>query len=305
MGKMMRPLVFIHTGKYRYYLEYVLRQARKHNPKREIVLLLGNRRKIIRYRGLANIHLIDVSDRDFVSFCNVYQHLSSNPYDFERFCFLRWICCKRFLADSAIDSCYVFDSDVMIYNDLSYLDDIVDREGGCDYAGQFYSANAVSPGVTFITLSYLSELCEFLLSSYSGETYAIYRKHYNDLLDQKKAGGVCDMIALSLFRDKAMPRLRTLDLIDKIDGGCFDIHINQATQGDSIPFDFVMKNGIKNIEFKGGIPYCFDKIRNKELAFSTLHFQGGTKRLIPLYYTGNPFPLQFVHMIRRCLKKKK
>ena len=65
-----------------------------------------------------------------------------------------------------------------------------------------------------------------------------------------------------------------------IDGSVYDPSINAPHPG------FETENGIKKIIWKAGYPYGIQLRTAIEIRFNSLQFQGDTKRLMSLYYTG-------------------
>ena len=110
------PIIFIHTG-YSSYLEFTLRQAKFTSPSSEVILLgddanasLGS---VVRH---VNIRQYSKGASEFEK---VYQHFSTNPYNYERFCLQRWFMLEEFMRSSGYQEVFVCDSDVLMYADIN------------------------------------------------------------------------------------------------------------------------------------------------------------------------------------------
>ena len=142
----MDAIIFLHTGHsdyltargYEDYLAHVLRQARRSNPGRRIVLL-GDRADAA---TKAQVEFRDSKayDAGAAEFRKLYAHLSPNTLAGERFCFERWFIVRDFCRESGIGSFLCADSDVVILADLAACRDRFEvfdvslSEGTCAHA---------------------------------------------------------------------------------------------------------------------------------------------------------------------------
>ena len=96
--------------------------------------------------------------------------------------------------------------------------------------------------------------------------------------EKKESGGICDMTLLNQYYQRNSDKIaQTSDIIEN---SVYDANIN-ASHG------FEMRDGIKNIFWIDGKPYCKHLESGKNIKFNSLHFQGYAKRLMNDYCTAN------------------
>lgn len=278
---MTTPLIFIHQG-YSDYLNYTLRQARCSNPDAEIILIGDESNdkfdfikhyRIEDYQGAAN------------SFADVYQHMSFNSHDFELICFKRWFILEDLMKKHHLAGAFVFDTDVMIYSNLtSMAGDLLDsRRNGFAVTEE----SSLSPHVIFWQLETLSGFNQFLLESYSNRNVMEkYQEKWASHISNNLAGGVCDMTALYLFsRQSGHVQYRNLLQVEV--NAVFDHNINEST--NLVKDEFLRTRGQKTIVWHDDQPYGIRKDDRGETRFHALHLQGHAKLLIERYYRGPDF----------------
>ncbi len=104
-------IIFVHTG-IASYLEYSIKQAEMLGYQ---VTLIGDEAA---YKSSnSQVKFVDISDlntQEVENFKKIYVHNSSNSYDYELFCFLRWFYIREYIRSND-RSFLVLDSDVLIY----------------------------------------------------------------------------------------------------------------------------------------------------------------------------------------------
>lgn len=267
----MIPVVFIHKGDGERYLECVLTQAKKFGNE---VILIGDAenekfRSIITHRKISNYNKLSNE------FSKVYVPLSTYG-DYELFCFQRWFILLEWMNAQSIETCLYLDSDVMFYAnaeeevkkfeqfDLTYIHRCV----GCS---------------SYWTYEGLRRFCEFTVETYAqkGFDYDRISAHFDVMQKHNMTGGVCDMTFLEYYARYKNPA-GVGEMMYVYDGSTYDHCIHQQDH------HYEMKNGIKNIRFVDGRPYCRQLSTGKMIRFSSLHFQGGFKKMIPqIFAAGN------------------
>lgn len=288
------PIVFYQGGSYCPYLKISVRQAYKRNPNNPIIILADNPEQ---YRaelpGSHKIQLLAINDYSSSAkqFESIYEHLSTNPQQFELPCFMRWFVLDEYCKNHNLRQYFYLDNDVLLYCNFQ---DWVE-----DYNRFVYTmTNNVSWGISLMNdTKWLSRFCEFCMNVYGlqGDHSKFYYhkilSHYEDLQSTRRAGGVCDMTLLSFFRQDAFTppglvgEMSAILKEDETDTeSCFvrnvyytfDHNINQSD-------GFKMKNGIKDVSFERTLPVVHNEELNIDVRFLCLHFQGAAKSLMEKY----------------------
>ena len=276
------PLIFIHQG-YSDYLNYTLRQAHFSNPDAEIILIgdefndkfdFVKHYRIEDYQGNAD------------SFAEVYLHMSFNSYDFELICFKRWFILEDFMIQRRLQGAFVFDTDVMIYSDLTAMTESLLASGSNGFA--VTGESALSPHVIFWQAQTLSTFNQFLLDSYSiPEVMEKYQQKWMHHVSNNLAGGICDMTALYLFNSQTA-QVQYQNLLKIENDAVFDHNINESN--NLTGNEFVKARGQKKIVWHNNQPYGIRTSNDREIRFHALHLQGHAKLLLDNYYRGPDFP---------------
>jgi hypothetical protein len=275
------PLIFIHQG-YSDYLNYTLRQAHFSNPDADIILIgdeFNDKFDFVKH------YRIEDYQGDADSFAEIYTHMSFNSYEFELICFKRWFILEDFMRCRHLQAAFVFDTDVMIYSDLTAIaEHLLDsRDNGFAVTGEL----SLSPHVIFWQIDSLSSFNQFLLDSYGmPEVMEKYQQKWTHHVSNNLAGGICDMTALFLFNNQA-DHVQYQNLLKIEDDAVFDHNINEA--GNLIDNEFVKARGQKKIIWHNDQPYGIRKSDNREIRFHALHLQGHAKLLLNQYYRGPDF----------------
>jgi len=125
------PIIFCHYG-FSKYLEYVFECVRISNPNKTIILLgdASNKEVATKY-GLSHFNLSDYDfGEDIKTFDRVYQLVTTKSFDsykhgedWNKFVFRKWIILNNFLLKHKIERFWHFDSDNMIFSDLTRFEE--------------------------------------------------------------------------------------------------------------------------------------------------------------------------------------
>ncbi|MGB3653480.1 MAG: hypothetical protein WBA41_19980 [Rivularia sp. (in: cyanobacteria)] len=260
------PIVTLHRGNHP-YLIYSLAQAKKNNPESDIFLLGDYSNKFLRF----------ITHEDFSFYCEgakefekIYadKHMSSNDFLHEMFCFQRWFILRDFMKKNKIEKCVHIDSDILLYANLS--------EEQEKFAHSDFTLSKKGSGHnSFIKLKGIEDFCEFVINFYTNPSLF---KILETLWEDKKSrpGGICDMTLLNQYYQRNSDKIaQTSDIINN---SVYDANINAS-------HEFEMRNGIKNIYWVDGKPYCKHLKSGKGIKFNSLHFQGKAKRYMKDYCT--------------------
>ena len=278
MDKTNIPIIFIHKG-YSSYLEYSLRQAKYTNPDSEIILLGDEANN--RFPFITHVNIKDYFTKA-TEFAKIYKHYSTNPYNYELFCFQRWFILQEFLHTKSYNEIFVCDSDVLLYCSIHKV--LIKNYPNIDVGLMYAPMGLVSAGISYWKLPHLSTFCNIIFNSCANTktTLKFWRKftHTNYLC-------MSDMVAVSEYFRQYRKTINFSSLIFLKSNQIFDININLS--GCSKNNEFEYKKGKKKFVWKNKIPYSFNYDLNKYIKFNCIHFQGAAKYLIASFYTGKTF----------------
>ena len=112
------PIIVLHRGA-NDYLRVCLSQAKFSNPNSRVILLGDESNVNIAKEAGVEHYLINDYFKQAQEFQKIYRHYSTNPYDFELFCFQWWFVIGEFIEKNNIDKFLHIDSDVLLYADFS------------------------------------------------------------------------------------------------------------------------------------------------------------------------------------------
>lgn len=283
----MLPIIFIHNG-YTQYLEFTLRQCRLLSPHSNIILIGDSNNN--KFPWVNHINSEDLISKDIEELEEDYIHLSPNEKDYELFCLKRWLLLKNYCLKYNIQEVFTCDSDVMIYKDINQYKGWLSKSSNtiAAYCIPHQSKKeylwAASAHTSYWKAEGLEKFCSFLVSVYKSKDWKIVlESKYKAFVENKHLGGVSDMTLLYLFHINNTKLI--LNLLEVKDNEVFDLNFSmdynlyrQEYRTDS--------KGYKLLVEKNGIYYGFNNFTHQEIVFSTIHFQGATKFLIPKFYKG-------------------
>jgi hypothetical protein len=263
------PIIFIHTGD-PYYLDFSLNQAHVSNPDSDIYLItdvLTCKYEFIKYIDIKSLRV------EANKFEEVYNHMSTNSYQAELFCFQRWFILKEFCSKNHLNSFLYLDSDMMLYCDVNSTFSKFNHY-------QFTITNKQGPQCCyFSSLNHLDNFCNFIIKLYNDKDYkGRFELKYAEHLSKKLNGGVCDMTAFIEYQNDYPQAAKDLSVIENRE--VFDDNFN-VSDGFSVE-----KIG-KQITVENKFPYGVLKKDNQKIKFNTLHFQGPAKKYIYKFYLGS------------------
>ncbi len=264
---MTPAIIFIHRSNSN-YLSYTLTQAKLSNAGARVILL-GDTSN--RYELIEHFLISDYFDSAHM-FAQVYKHLSTNPIDYELFCFQRWFILKDLMQKHGIPCCLYLDSDVMLYADV-----IEEQKRLSDY--DIALAGNV-PSSTYInSINSLENFCQFVLHLYSDPaTFQSIESIFKQNLQNSLTTSISDMFAFQLYRNQHPEKVG--ELLEITHGSTYET-------GMTVSDGFQMLNGAKKIDMIEGYPYGYLFDSNESVQFKALHFQGASKHLIKDFFVGN------------------
>lgn len=267
------PLIFFSNGT-PWYLKYTLSQARRFNQSSPILLFTDALDETI--DDTIQQILISDYDEDYERFLLVYKHLSTNSFSFEAICFGRWFIINRFLKDHFIPSFWYFDSDVLIFTDLTKENDIL-----LNYDISL-SQRSCSHCSFWKDKKTLQDFCDFIMEQYSTSLYVqkledFYQYHRKE----SRPGGVSDMALINLFVDQSSLQVFDSSLVH--DNAVFDHNLSSVINN---PHEKGYQSawGIKKIYWRDELPFI-ERVSDRErIRLSVIHCQGKSKQFISTIY---------------------
>ena len=274
------PVVVIHITNQgnQLYLRKCLQETKRHNHDNVILLGDNGNKQMCKEIGIKHIHIDSFPlSEERKQFDKHFVNHSSNSYEFEKSCFLRWFIMFEFMTTHKIDRVVTTDSDVALLCESNVWEDIVlgnfiTKE---NVDKPFRMSNCIHTGV--VTLDYISKFVVLCHDIYVSGT-----KQY--LIDDKiefhksNTGGVCDMTVTYLLNlTENVSNLADPSVTDN--GGIIMNHI-VSSEGYLGLEQYEMKNGLLCIYVVNNKYYLYDTIREILQLLLIIHFQGSSKNLL-------------------------
>lgn len=203
-------------------------------------------------------------------FLQNYTHLSQNSEKFEEACFLRYFAYKMLLDELKIEKAFLFDCDVWPTNSLN----LFNSHKKSLLSPGHNSNNMISSHSSLFQSQDLVLFTNFLLNEFYQNYLEYLKQFYQQLIEDKRQGGVSDMLALNIF-------FRHTGRAPWSDTNYFSVDnyfINHTFS--TLPAELnVKENSWFLIILKKN--YFLVATRKHRRRYATLHFQGHDKHLIP------------------------
>ena len=275
------PVIIFHIGNQE-YVHLCLKQALYYGNN---VHILTNNPSQFPYNGITAIPYQKYTSSS-KKFELLYKHFSTNSYQLELICIVRWIYIYEYMKEQNIKKAFICDSDVLLYANIS---DIVQTYLTEDMYLCSSGSKNITGGQSVFTLEKLREFVTFVFHFYQTQITNIkkWKSSY------RENGGICDMTLLYYFahnetefvglRLPNYPYFKN-DLTSIFnDEFTFDLHIG-VSGNHPHPNDYEMVENRKIIVTENKKAYCYNKRLNKKIRFILLHFQGNNKYLMRNYY---------------------
>ncbi len=277
---MKKGIFFIHRSPVPPYLVNAIDNTKAFNPETPIYLLLDKKDLVpltLKKIGVICVTLDQLEDKRHEHFLAIYQHISGNDIQFERFCISRW-----FYLEAAMKLCNVqeaihLDSDAMLFTSFEefsgYFKDyemaISENCGHCAY---------------FCGLKSLTHFNDYVIRFFENqENIDLFQKRKNEGAKIGKKEYLSDMTLLGNYQKENPSLVANYKPITK------DWFVDNCIQEDD---GYVMKTKKKRRPFKKifweqqdkyMIPYCERSDDGRRVRALALHFKGGGKRYMSQY----------------------
>ena len=267
---MSPPIIFLQQGAPTAlsHLNCALLQARWWNPQRESFVIGDEEcRAALVVPGVEFVPIEDFRS-SAGELRKVYVHLSANSPGFELFCLERWFVLRDFLQQRHLESVWHFDSDVMVYEDLSSEEARID--------GVDFTFTKISGHNAYFRINALDQFCSFILKCYRAEPQTQWLQASQAArLAAGNPDTISDMFFIGEF--KKLDGLRSLDFSVPASGqSAFDTNIRFSN-------GYEMDGDLKQITFTDQQPYGLDIETQQLQRFATLHFQYFAKQQMPRF----------------------
>lgn len=282
---MRQPVIIVHRGNPP-YLKFALEQAKHYH---DDVILLGDEKNATLGNMVEHRLLDDLSTGKAISrFRNLYIHMSSNDYQFEKVCFERWFQILEFLENNDIDSFYHLDSDVLLYSKISsVLAKVIGKyKAAYNIFSQQYDEYLwkASAHTSFWRTEFLRSFCSFVNDSYDYDITELEKK-WNWHQEKGKKGGICDMSLLYLFYLKNKNFIYNLLPVSE-NNICFDYNINDGSNYKPYEYQTIkspLGTIIKDVKIHNEKAFCYNLFNKTDVQLANIHFQGISKQIIFRY----------------------
>ena len=301
MNKLEIPVIFTHFNQQPNYLKFALKSAKNLN---ETVVLVGDDTNEKFWENHWNTTQI-VSDK-YEHFQKSYVHMSTNPQQFELFCFKRFFYLEEWMKNKEEKKVFLLDSDVISfanYSDQAYTNVIGDNNYIAALMTPKYEREfqwASSPHFSYWTIEGLEDFTSFCMEAYNNKSIrGKLEQKFKWHIENNKSGGICDMTLLYLWSQNN-PKVANFSKVinDMTVEHCINVSENYLED------EYQMQLGVKKIIFKKGIPYGFNKNLNKEIRFLGIHCQGTAKILMRFFYYENLRPFYLTGKLVEIIKTK-
>ena len=298
------PIIFIHFNDSG-YLEYTLKSALKFNPDKRIILLGDKSNEYYKKLGIEYYYFKDFEGSEEVKiFDKVYKFIagsSQRKQPWTKFVFKRWFYMYNFIKQNDIQSFWTFDSDTLIFSDLSrYEKQFSETDCTSQCNGNCMNGYIANQKVVKNYLDKINELFQ----------RPDYLKKQQEEMKQNPDWAFTEMRAFATFEKENNPGVFRLNKI--INNETFDECICQE---DGMETEKKFGRTIKKLYFKNGKIYTKEKSSGNLIKINTLnmswvptlfiakvYYYGVNGKHAPFYY---PLVYNFKKLIRVSRRKLK
>jgi hypothetical protein len=280
--------VFIVHNGYKEYLRYCLKFAKRSG---NTIVLVSDRISLERLKHYYDFGILDDLDLpEYELFKTQYEHMSTNPVNFELLCFKRFFLVAKLCEIHQVGQFFLIDSDLALLGNVSTLTKITSSEVSLSMQrnSELDVWGSASPHFSFWTSQSIGDFVRFLGLVYTEKKSVLFEK-YQYHIDFSLPGGVCDMTALSLWLRSGVQYHNNSIIGDvDVDGDLLiDHNINVDANYEKEKFSLIPIFKIKKIRLKDGMFLSYSNSLKKDVPVFALHFQGSAKPYMRGFYFEN------------------
>jgi hypothetical protein len=272
---MLYHIYYIHTGECPSYLCKTIINTKAFNPSNQIFLITDQPLPSKIKKICTKIDITTLPQERIQSFRAAYQHHSTNPYEYERFCFERWLHLEEAIKINQSNYSIYMDSDAYLFSEAK---DLVNQYLGENKKYAYFKIGA--PHFTIIK-DQPTELSHIITNLFESQFYNDCKSAF----DKNKQQCLCDMSVLnhlansyaSIHADHASHKNPCIEL-------------NMAIKEQYVTWN--KKKGIKRIYWKLNqnklIPYLKVQETDQYVRADVLHYKGSAKRYMRYFNTITP-----------------
>jgi hypothetical protein len=279
----MIPLIIMHLGNQPYFQKCV-----ELNTKFNDVILIGdqsNLRTFTQNPKVKHYHTFNLETDDTRDFRRYFKNYSTNSYDSEYTCFIRYFHYITIMDELGIDKIAVCDSDCLMLEDVNLLWPVLmppDAEAGmprCANVPEMFDTACNSAG--FLTRAFCVKFVEFIREIYLSQSkFDIIESKIRWHAINEIPGGISDMTILTAMWDKGIANIVDLagTQIYENEVSAFDWNIQSAAGFNGKNTYAMLPAGVKYAKKKmgeNGMPkFYFATTEMEYIRALTMHFQG-------------------------------
>jgi hypothetical protein len=200
-----------------------------------------------------------------------YRHYSTNSYEFETSCFLRFLALECLAKDLKLKRFWLLDCDVWPTKSLELYNDSKNDYFSPDY----FDEMTISSHSSLLSSKVLSEFNEFLINEFYSNMRDDLEKKYEALMSTGSRGGISDMLAMGLF----LKQRTDFQWLNSNTDGISGHFLNHTISRIHLDLGKHDRNWLMILRTRD---YFLVISRNSFRKYATLHFQGNDKHLIPI-----------------------
>lgn len=280
------PVVVFHVNGNQEYFKNCINLSACNNK----VYLIGDDSNMTTFIDNKNVEFININElesNEITEFKKCFTNYSTNGYNYELNCFLRVFYLKIFLIKKNIQKAFHTDSDCVV---LDNINNIFTEDSSIAYSIQKKVENAYhmvgSIHNSLLDINFCEKFIELCFDIYGNKSKLnLIEPKINWHKDNNIGGGICDMTLYYLiYSEKIIENIIDLNEILNINNEemIFDHNLSD-TYGFDGENTYEKNNNIKNIANNNN-KYYFITNNNQLIRTITIHFQGGTKKVLELSY---------------------
>lgn len=259
------PIVYIYYGNPD-YIKYSISFAKRFCG--DNFIILSDHKEFPR----TNTLLFSQYENNVIKFIkSIYKHISTNGYNVELFCFLRWFYILEFMKAEGINRVFHCDTDVAIVKNAT---EIIEAYSQYELVATSGNGSKMSPHCLFVNRNVLESLCDYMIF-YIKNGYKVDEQKVIEKINRGEPSAINDMSALTKFYYSFIGN--KLDATNK----CHNFLDHNINCKERFCYDDI--DSVKSIYIQNGQVF-FKEEDGSFVDVATIHFQGQAKNKLELFY---------------------